>query len=411
MKRNIIVIIFISAILSYYSNVSSQTEWQIQNSGTTEDLWTIDFINENTGFIAGSGGLILKTTNAGDNWTGLHAGFNNLIGVDFIDEQTGWVSGHDGTIYKTTNGGINWIIKNCPTSRNLFFVQFVNPNTGYISSDAGVLKSTDAGESWNFSFLSSIPVYRVYFFNETHGWFGDNIANQFLSSNGGLHWLYTQNVPGAGNISYEFINQWTGWAVGYNNSIIKTTDGGYNWTKQNDGLSITTQLRDVEFINNSSDTGWIVGRSNTVLKTTNSGNNWFTMNTPVNEEFTSVKFVNSKTGWIAGFNGVILKITNGDITGVNSVNGKVPVGFNLSQNFPNPFNPSTNIRFSLPESGNVSLNVYDVSGKEVAELLNEFTVKGNYEIKFDASQLSSGIYFYKLVAGAFVNTKMMTLIK
>ena len=411
MKKNTFLIIFISVFLTLYSNASSQTEWQIQNSETTKDLWTIDFINENTGFIAGSDGLILKTTNAGISWISQNAGFNNLIGVDFIDEQTGWVSGHHGTIYKTTNGGANWFIKNCPTERNLFFVQFVNSNTGYISSDAGVLKSTDAGENWNFSFLSPIPVYRVYFLNETHGWFGDNIANQYLSSNGGTHWLYTQNVPGAGNIAYEFINQWTGWAVGYNNSIIKTTNGGYNWFKQNNGLSITTQLRDIEFINNSSDTGWIVGRSNTVLKTTNSGNNWFSMSTPVNEEFTSVKFVNSKTGWISGFSGVILKTINGDLTGVNSVNGNVPDGFNLSQNYPNPFNPSTIIRFTLPESGTVTLNIYDVNGKEVTQLMNKYYAKGNYEIRFDGTQLSSGVYFYKLTSGNFVDTKMMTLVK
>lgn len=411
MKKHLPMLIFSVVILLYYSESHSQTEWKIQNSGTSEDLWTIDFINENTGFIAGSGGIILKTTNAGNNWTSLHAGFNNLIGVDFIDEQRGWVSGHNGTIYKTTNGGLNWVIKNCPTVRNLFFVQFVNPNTGYISSDAGVLKSTDAGESWNFSFLSSSPVYRVYFLNETHGWFGDNIANQFLSSNGGHHWLYTQNVPGAGNISYEFVNQWTGWAVGYNNSIIKTTDGGYNWLKQSDGLSLTTQLRDVEFINNSSDTGWIVGRSNTVLKTTNSGTNWVSQITPVNAEFTSVKFVNSKTGWVAGFSGVILNTTSGDITGVNSVSAAEPSGFNLSQNYPNPFNPSTIISYTLPESGIVSLNVYDVNGREVSQLLNEYSVKGSYEIRFDGSQLSSGVYFYKLTSGDFVNTKMMTLIK
>ncbi|MBK7255417.1 MAG: T9SS type A sorting domain-containing protein [Ignavibacteria bacterium] len=175
--------------------------------------------------------------------------------------------------------------------------------------------------------------------------------------------------------------------------------------------SITTQLRDIEFINNSSDTGWIVGRSNTVLKTTNSGNNWFSMSTPVNEEFTSVKFVNSKTGWIAGFSGVILKTINGDLTGVNSVNGNVPDGFNLSQNYPNPFNPSTIIRYTLPESGIVSLNVYDVNGKEVTQLMNKYYAKGNYEIRFDGTQLSSGVYFYKLTSGNFVDTKMMTLIK
>ncbi len=412
MKKYFYAIVIFSAILILnISKVSSQPEWTIQNSGTNYDLWTVDFINDYTGFVAGNNGLVLKTTNAGDNWISQHAGYNDLIGVYFINDQTGWVSGHFGSIYKTTNGGVNWINKPSPTNKNLFFVQFVNANTGFISSDGGVLKSTDGGETWGFSFMSGIPVYRMYFINETHGWFGDNLGNQFLSSNNGVHWLYTQNVPGAGNVGFKFINQWTGWAVGYNNTIIKTTDGGYNWFNQFDGLPLGTQLRGVEFQDNSESNGWIVGRSNTVLRTSNGGDNWISTPTPVNGEFTSVKFINARTGWIVGFSGVILKTTSGDLTGMNPVSNYKADDFNLSQNYPNPFNPSTNIRFDIPVSGFVSLIVYDITGKQVAELIKDEITKGTYEVKFDASQLPSGAYFYKLNAGGFVSTKMMTLIK
>ncbi len=88
-----------------------------------------------------------------------------------------------------------------------------------------------------------------------------------------------------------------------------------------------------------------------------------------------------------------------------------PITFSLSQNFPNPFNPSTTISYQIAKQGLVSLVVYNVLGKEVATLVNEVKSAGKYEIKFDASNLSSGIYFYKLTADGFTSTKKFTLIK
>ena len=84
-----------------------------------------------------------------------------------------------------------------------------------------------------------------------------------------------------------------------------------------------------------------------------------------------------------------------------------PVEFNLSQNYPNPFNPATMIKYSLPEAGHVSLKVYNVIGKEVETLVNDEKPAGTYEVNFDAAQLPSGIYFYQLKTGNFVETKKM----
>ncbi len=92
-------------------------------------------------------------------------------------------------------------------------------------------------------------------------------------------------------------------------------------------------------------------------------------------------------------------------------NGSLPEEFILNQNYPNPFNPSTKINYQIPATGIVSLKVYDVLGKEVATLVNEEKPVGSYEVNFNASQLSSGIYFFKLQAGSFVETKKMILIK
>ena len=99
------------------------------------------------------------------------------------------------------------------------------------------------------------------------------------------------------------------------------------------------------------------------------------------------------------------------ITGVSSTGNEIPEKFNLGQNYPNPFNPVTNINFSLPKSGLVTLKIFDVMGREVATLVNKDINAGSYTVDFDASRLSSGVYFYRLTAGEFTDTKKLMLIK
>jgi Secretion system C-terminal sorting domain len=88
-----------------------------------------------------------------------------------------------------------------------------------------------------------------------------------------------------------------------------------------------------------------------------------------------------------------------------------PDKFIVHQNFPNPFNPSTTIKYSIPKQSKVTLKVFDLLGKELAILLIREQTRGNYEIDFDATELTSGIYFHKIKAGNFVATKKMILLK
>jgi hypothetical protein len=96
---------------------------------------------------------------------------------------------------------------------------------------------------------------------------------------------------------------------------------------------------------------------------------------------------------------------------INEISGDLPEIYSLEQNYPNPFNPSTSIQFRIPENSFVSLKIYNVLGKEVSTLMNEEKNAGTYEVNFNASALSSGVYFYKLEAGNFVQTKKMILMK
>lgn len=100
------------------------------------------------------------------------------------------------------------------------------------------------------------------------------------------------------------------------------------------------------------------------------------------------------------------------VTGIQDdpVSG-LPTEYSLSQNYPNPFNPTTTIEFGLPVAGDVQLIIYDILGRRVMTLVNEFRDTGNYKVMFDGSSLSSGMYIYQIVAGNYIHTKKMMLVK
>lgn len=113
-----------------------------------------------------------------------------------------------------------------------------------------------------------------------------------------------------------------------------------------------------------------------------------------------------------GNNGTILRTTNGGVTFIEEEEiYEIPTTYYLTQNYPNPFNPSTKIRYSVPQSSNVVIKVFDILGNEIETLVNEDKSVGSYEITWYADNLPSGIYFYQLQAGSFVETKKMILLR
>jgi len=119
-------------------------------------------------------------------------------------------------------------------------------------------------------------------------------------------------------------------------------------------------------------------------------------------------------GWVSGDGGTILHtIDGGGIVSVEEIKSTSlsPEDYLLFQNYPNPFNPITTIKWYSPVSCTQTLRIFDVLGNEVKTLVDEERAEGNYEIEFDASSFSSGIYFYQLKAGSFIQTRKMILIK
>ena len=109
------------------------------------------------------------------------------------------------------------------------------------------------------------------------------------------------------------------------------------------------------------------------------------------------------SGYFAGYSSII--------TNIDDNKESIPKKFELSQNYPNPFNPATTIKYSIPKTSFVKLKIYDILGREVATLVNEEKTAGNFEVSFNAANLSSGVYFYRIQAGSFVATKKLLLLK
>jgi hypothetical protein len=207
--------------------------------------------------------------------------------------------------------------------------------------------------------------------------------------------------------------------------LIKTNAAGDTlWTKTNGGSSDDFG----KFVQQTSDSGYVITGGTTsfgtngsvyLIKTNTAGDTLWTKT--YDESWPSSVQQASDGGYvIAGYTDsfgagsydvyLIKTNANGFVTDV-TVKVSAPNSLTLLQNYPNPFNPSTTISFQIPNSSFVNLKVYDILGNEVATLINEVKPAGTYEVKFDAADLSSGIYFYTINAGTFVETKKMILMK
>ncbi len=166
---------------------------------------------------------------------------------------------------------------------------------------------------------------------------------------------------------------------------------------------------------------WVaITTDRTFIVSTDTGTTWEQITTPDTTAIYDLIFPDSLHGFAVGEGGAILKYNPPIVDDVKVFVKTTPDGYQLYQNFPNPFNPTTKIKFSIPaneigEPSNVKLVVFDLLGKEVATILDKELLPGSYEIEFEAMidnwQLVSGIYFYQLRTGGFVKTNKMLLVK
>jgi hypothetical protein len=154
-----------------------------------------------------------------------------------------------------------------------------------------------------------------------------------------------------------------------------------------------------------------VGSFGEIYYTNNFGMSWNRLDAYTKFSFGGIKFMNNHIAFTVGSRGLIMKLTSSNTIGINNLNNEISEQYILYQNYPNPFNPKTIINYQCPMFNYVSLKVYDALGKEVATLVNEKQNAGSYKVEFGGSAYPSGIYYYKLSAGEYSESRKMTLIK
>jgi len=343
-------------------------------------LWGIDFINSNIGWVAGSGGFIAKTTDGGESWN-LPANSVTtewLRAIKTFDENTLWTVGAHGTIMKSENGGTDWASQGVGiTSQTLYDIDGIDQNhLAIVGNKSTLLYSTDSGLNWQ---------------NSTHDLTNEKkISDLFL------------------------LDDTHGWAVGNDGVILFTADVGATWTKQNTPTDL--DLSGVGF--KDATTGWIAGEDGIIFETTDAGANWAQIEPGLTEkDLKSMVVTEDDKVFICGYNGTIVRYGPKIPSAIETT---IPIShienFELMQNYPNPFNPTTEIRYSLSEPCNAEITIFNMLGEKVITLVSGFQQPGKYAITWDGrnasnEKVTSGVYLFALKAGNHIEMKKMLLLK
>jgi photosystem II stability/assembly factor-like uncharacterized protein len=379
-----------------------------QQKNSTGLLNSVFFPTRDTGYAVGDGGMIMKTTNEGTNWTVQTSGTTNyLTSVYFTDSKTGYAVGW-GIILKTTDGGNTWI--KTVTQYTIFqcsSVFFPSKNIGYVlnggDGDLYNFKTRDAGNTWDTISYATLTTDGALgssvFFTDTLTGYVAGGSNIWKTIDGGITWSNKDgDGPGIFGNAVYFPSKDTGYVVSaaYGMTSIRTNNAGASWIK--DTCEARTTLLSLYFTNDS--TGYVVGGSlingspGIILKTSDGGNTWNPQKIETySGYFTSVYFTTPDTGYAVGA-GQIFRTTNagGPVIKDTSV---VAGTYNIIQEnsvqiYPNP--TSNHLTINNKQCTNQQIDIYDVLGKEI---LRE--PKCNNPItEIDVSRFVDGIYFVKI---------------
>ncbi len=406
--------------------ISAQSYWNPVPSPTSAWLYRCVFTDSMNGWACGDSGTVVHTSNGGLNWSKQTTNLNYFIDdISFVNERLGWGVATDYIYYKsyilkTTNGGAVWNSFPYPdTNIILSAVYFLDSLNGYMGGFNGViLKTTDAGANWNqmpvdSSLFAHFHIKNFKFYNSTYGAACGGIMDfggvLWITTNSGFNW-HTITVAPEPIYDVVYLDSARALATGgdfeYGASFVKTYSGWNNWGYNalfyfGVGQAIAMRTRSEIWVPLAFSFSWAVSLD--------TGDTWQMIVNPDSNAVYDAVFIDSTHGWAVGNNGRIYKY-NPEIIGIGH-NKKTAESYRLFQNYPNPFNPATKIYYEVPSAGNVKLSIYDVLGREVAVLINDNQQSGKHEIQWNASGYPSGVYFYKLSAGNYSETKKMVLVK
>jgi photosystem II stability/assembly factor-like uncharacterized protein len=425
-------IIFLICFFFVFNSLGfTQNFWEKIDSPTSTLLNSLSFIDSINGWVSGDSGLIIHTTDGGKNWETQYTNDSlNIVNIFFLDEHYGWASGFStyyepyGTfLLKTTNGGVDWsseFLRLGEVIVHSFY--FLDSLTGFAVGGPQVFhRTTDGGSTWepvllDSAVVSGIPPITVKFFTPQYGYacggVRDIVGVVWRTTDGGLSWTtVVSNLTTEPLYDIHMFDSLNIIVVGgdpeFGSTQVVSTDGGNTWEYRS--LGIFYYPVSVGFRTNSE--GWVpMGEQSFFLYTSDSGENWSTVTTPNSSRVARVCFPDSIHGYGIGPYGTIVKYIYPEITNL-IVHEYALSDFYLEQNYPNPFNPSTKINYTIPKDGFVKLAVYNLLGEEVALLVNGIQRADKYEVNFDATGLSSGIYIYKIESANFTASRKLVLMK
>jgi len=404
--------IFMGTFDGIYSSTNNGNNFIKRTNGMIKGILSF-CTNSSNHLFAGTDGIgVFRSQNNGLDWTyinnGLAPSSENKRIVALCRNSNDYIFAAKGGVYKTQDNGDVWV--SCGESSLSGEVNSLIINSHdviFAGTDEGVFISTDEGENWiekRNGITDNTPVH-CFSINSNGDVFASTFERVYRSLNNGDSWIQIHDNP-FDCLTINSNDEIYG-ATNFD-GIHHSTDNGDSWTKISDipAISMTVNSLDHLFAGNE---------TNGIYYSTDFGETWSQLNSGLAN--TSILSLNMDledyvyAGTAGGLFRSILKTTSNEEDKL-----EIPKSFFLAQNHPNPFNPTTSIKFQIPANinrlkKNVSLNVYDILGREVITLINENKEAGFHEVEWNASNYPSGVYFYKLSAGDFVETKKMLLLK
>jgi len=413
------------------------TSWLASTTMPITQFYAGDIDNNNPSTILGGAqdNGTYKTTGSVGGWQSIYGGDGFYCKVDYNNSQYVYASSQNGALGRSTNGGSSFL-----SGTSGLDLAYSNWMTPYVldKNDPQILycgtykihKSTNRMQSWtaispdlangHVQNLGTITTVDVSKSNPNVIYCGTDDANIWVTTNGGTNWTkINSGLPyrwvtrvavhnDSANVCYVTLSGYKVDSTGAH--IFRTSNYGASWISVSGNLP-NAPINDVIIEPYANGTLYI-GTDIGVMSTTNYGNTWFVLETgiPSSVPCHDLTLNDATRKLVVWTHGRSAYYTILPFLGINSQN-EIAKGFELFQNYPNPFNPSTKIKFTVPTRQSVTVSVYDITGRIIRSFLRSYKTSGTYEIDFDGSNLSSGVYFYKCTANGFAQTKSMILIK
>ena len=401
--------------------------WNTANSGLAATTINYIDVHENSIYAVGPYHSYVSTDN-GSSWQRYELNLSDIsINILRSNGENIFVGTNNG-IFVSTDGGKNWTAKSIglPDKANILEIALDGQHC-VVGCNSAVYLSTDGGETW--SGILSIEDYgdQLHILIQGNrilaGWNDEGGTSRpysyvNLSTNNGVSWISVFEGLGMArtNMSSLFMND-SSLFMGFSDGGVSISiDSGKSWTASNSGL---LNLYINTFVSDGGNL--FIGTWDGMYLSSDNGIHWKDCNFgfPQNSNIQSIKINGENIFAGTKSNGVWRRLFSEVTTPIDDNIIHMSQYFALSQNYPNPFNPTTIISYQLPVNSKVSLKIYDLLGREIATLVNEEQPAGWKKVEWDATNvthhkaggLASGIYFYRIQAGTFVEIKKMILIR